>query len=88
MTAEQYAQVQAEMAKGIPFSLSLLRSIGGDDLNIAADYCERRIPEPLRELVRERIDRLSLLQYALSKVVSSLADMQAQLDRIEAKVSQ
>lgn len=88
MTAEQYAQVQNEMAKGVPFSLSLVRAIGGEDINLTADYCEGRIPDPLRALVGERLDRMSILQYGLARIATALAEMAAQLDRIEAKLSQ
>lgn len=88
MTTEQAVALQQNIDKKIPFSLSLYRAVCGDQVNIIEEYVEKRIPEPWYSLVGERIDRQAIMQYALGKMAAALADMQAQLDRIEAKLSQ
>lgn len=80
MTEEQSAELMREVKKQGMFTLSLYRSMFGET-DMVADLVEGRIPEPWRSEIRNRLDRLSFVEYGLAK-------MQAQLDRIEAKLSQ
>lgn len=88
MTAEQAAALQTTIDNHIPFSLSLYRAVCGNDVNIVEEFCEGRIPEPWHSLVRERLDRMALVEYGLSKMCVALMHMQEQLDRIERKLGQ
>lgn len=81
MTQEQSAELLREVKRQGHFTLSLYRSMFGENADIVADYMEGRIPEPWKSEVRDRLDRISVVEYHLAK-------MQAQLDRIEAKLSQ
>lgn len=88
MDANQFAELQHHLEKGVPFSLSLYRSVCGTDVNIVEEYCEGRIPDPLRALVGERIDRVFIIQYRLARMMVAVSHIQEQLNRIEAKLSQ